>query len=137
MSTVAGTVDEAKAKASAEQQNILVVMTTGTENPNKTNVAVLTIFGLRKQGHTVNVLQMADAGSVVALEQLAAIQGFGLPSVKELLAAEEMADVIWFVWGFCAKARNKTEDMLGRKGKIVDAVTSTELMVAADKVLTF
>ena len=97
MSTVAGTVDEAKAKASAEQQNILVVMTTGTENPNKTNVAVLTIFGLRKQGHTVNVLQMADAGSVVALEQLAAIQGFGLPSVKELLAAEEMADVIWFV----------------------------------------
>ena len=45
-------------------QNVLVVMTTGTNDALKTELAVVTAFGLRKNGHNVNFLMMGEAGSV-------------------------------------------------------------------------
>ena len=48
----------------ATPQNVLVVMTTGTNDALKTELAVVTAFGLRKNGHNVNFLMMGEAGSV-------------------------------------------------------------------------
>ena len=51
-------------------QNILILMTTGTNDALKTELAVVTAFGLRKNGHNVNFLMMGEAGSVINNEIL-------------------------------------------------------------------
>jgi predicted peroxiredoxin len=73
-------------------QNILILMTTGTNDALKTELAVVTAFGLRKNGHNVNFLMMGEAGSVINNDILRTCNGFGLPPIAKLLDAPEMAD---------------------------------------------
>jgi predicted peroxiredoxin len=85
------------ASEEAPKQKICVVMTTGTNDALKTELAVVTAFGLRKNGHTVDMVMMGEAGSVINDKILRTCNGFGLPPIAKLLDAPEMADVQWFV----------------------------------------
>jgi predicted peroxiredoxin len=78
-------------------QKIAVVMTTGTNDPLKTELAVVTAFGLRKNGHHVDILQVGEAGSVIDTDILRSCNGFGLPPISTILDAPEMQDVTWYV----------------------------------------
>ena len=79
------------------QQHIAVVMTTGTNDPLKTELAVLTGFGLRKNGHKVTFIQMGEAGSVIDEDMLRNCNGFGLPPIAKILDDDCMKDVEWLI----------------------------------------
>jgi len=78
-------------------QNITVVMTNGTNDSLRCAIAVVTAFGMRKNGHNVTIVMMGEAGSVVDDTILRATNGFGLPPMAALLDKPEMADVEWLV----------------------------------------
>jgi predicted peroxiredoxin len=79
------------------KQRICVVMTTGTNDALKTELAVVTAFGLRKNGHDVDIVMMGEAGSVIPDDIMRTCNGFGLPPMAKLLDAPEMAEVTWTV----------------------------------------
>jgi len=79
------------------KQSFAVVMTTGTNDPLKTELAVVTAFGLRKNGHKVDIIQVGEAGSVIDTEILRNCNGFGLPPMNKILDSPEMSDVMWYV----------------------------------------
>ena len=80
-----------------QKQHIVVVMTTGTNDPLKTELAVLCGFGFRKNGHKVTMLQMGESGSVINEEILRECNGFGLPPMAKLLDDECMEGVEWWI----------------------------------------
>ena len=78
--------------AEVQKQKFAVVLTTGTNDPLKTELAVLTGFGLLKNGHDVDFLMMGEAGSVIDEDILRSCNGFGLPPIAKLLDDPCMAD---------------------------------------------
>lgn len=80
-------------------QRIAVVITTGTNDALKTELGVVTGFGLRKNGHKVDFILMGEAGSVIDDDALRACNGFGLPPMAKLLDDDCMKtdDVTWTV----------------------------------------
>jgi predicted peroxiredoxin len=87
----------ASSETAPQQQKILIVMTTGTNDPLKTEIAVLSGFGLIKNGHKVDFLHMGEAGSVIDEDMLRNCNGFGLPPITKLLDDECMSDSTWYV----------------------------------------
>eukprot|EP00949_MAST-11_sp_MAST-11-sp1_P001345 g1345.t1 len=83
--------------AQVDAKHHLIVMTTGTNDPLKTEIAVLTGFGLRKNGHTVDFLMMGEAGSVIDDTILRECNGFGLPPIAKFLDSEELKECTWYV----------------------------------------
>jgi len=83
--------------ATTPKQKILVVMTTGTNDPLKTELAVLTGFGLMKNGHDVDFLQMGEAGSIIDEDMLRACNGYGLPPITKFLDDPIMQAATWYV----------------------------------------
>ena len=61
----------------------VILMTTGTNDALKTELAVVCGFSLRKAGNDVTFLQMGEAGSVIDTEILMACNGFGLPPIAK------------------------------------------------------
>lgn len=78
-------------------QHIGIIMTNGTNDPLKCELAVVTAFGMRKGGHKVTILMLGEAGSVIDDKILRNANGFGLPPMAKILDAPEMADVEWLV----------------------------------------
>lgn len=72
-------------------------MTTGTNDPLKTELAVLTAFGMRKNGHNVSILMMGEAGHVIDEDMLRACNGYGLPPIAKILDDECMKDITWYI----------------------------------------
>ena len=60
-------------------------------------VAAITAMGMRKNGHTVSMFQVGEAGGVIDEEILRSVQGFGLPPMPKILDDESMAEVNWYV----------------------------------------
>ena len=83
--------------AEAANKNFVVVMTTGTNDPLKTELAVLNAFSLRKNGHNVQIVMMGEAGSVIDEEIITTCNGFGLPHMDKILNDDVMAEVTWSV----------------------------------------
>ena len=79
------------------KKKYLVVMTTGTNDPLKTELAVLTGFGLMKNGHHVDYLQMGEGGSIIDEDMLRACNGYGLPPIAKILDDPCMANATWYV----------------------------------------
>lgn len=75
----------------------VILMTTGTNDALKTELAVVCGFSLRKAGNDVTFLQMGEAGSVIDTEILMSCNGFGLPPIAKLLNDDCMKDVLWVV----------------------------------------
>ena len=50
-------------KTKMASQNFAIVMTNGTNDALKCEIAVVTAFGLRKNGHNVTILMMGEAGT--------------------------------------------------------------------------
>ena len=63
----------------------------------KTELAVLTGFGLMKNGHHVDYLQMGEAGSIIDEDMLRACNGYGLPPIAKILDDPCMANATWYV----------------------------------------
>ena len=82
---------------SDKKQHIVVVLTTGTNDPLKTELGVLAGFGLLKNGHKVTYVQMGEAGSVIDEDMLRNCNGFGLPPMAKLLDDDCMKGVEWWI----------------------------------------
>ena len=78
-------------------KSIAIIMTTGTNDPLKTSLAAITGMGMRKNGHTVSMFQIGEAGGVIDEDILRSIQGFGMPPMSKVLDDESMQDVSWYV----------------------------------------
>ena len=78
-------------------QNVAVVIVTGTNDPLRTELAILTGFGFRKNGHNVNFLMMGEAGSIIDCDVLWNCNGFGLPPIAKILDDDLMKDCTWYV----------------------------------------
>ncbi len=78
-------------------KSIAIIMTTGTNDTIKTSLAAITAMGMRKNGHTVSMFQVGEAGGVIDEEILRSVQGFGLPPMPKILDDESMAEVNWYV----------------------------------------
>ena len=83
--------------AEAKKQHVAVGITTGTNDPLKTHLAVLTGFGLLKNNVHVDFLMMGEAGSVIDNTILRECNGFGLPPIAQFLDNDLMKDVMWYV----------------------------------------
>jgi predicted peroxiredoxin len=79
------------------KQKILVLISTGSNDPLKTELGVLAGFGLLKNGHDVSYLMMGEAGSVIDEDILRQCNGFGLPPISKLLDDDCMKGVTWYV----------------------------------------
>ncbi len=86
-----------KFESAMGEQNVLVVMTNGTNDPLKAELAVLTAFALRKNNHKATMLMMGEAGSVIDDDILRNCNGFGLPPMAKILDDDCMKDVEWLV----------------------------------------
>lgn len=78
-------------------QKFCIVITSGTNDPLKTEIAVLTGFAMRKNGHTVDYVMMGEAGSVIDDDILRNCNGFGLPPMAKLLDDDVMKECNWYV----------------------------------------
>ena len=83
--------------AEAKKQHVAVGITTGTNDPLKTHLAVLTGFGLLKNNCHVDFLLMGEAGSVIDNTILRECNGFGLPPIAQFLDNDLMNVVMWYV----------------------------------------
>ena len=78
-------------------QNIVVVIASGTNDPLRTELAILTGFGFLKNGHHVDYVMMGEAGSVIDDDILWSCNGFGLPPIAKILDDDLMKGVTWYV----------------------------------------
>eukprot|EP00501_MAST-03F_sp_TOSAG23-6_P001613 GSMAST32.ASY1.ANO1.1680.1 assembled CDS len=76
---------------------VCVIMTNGTNDPLKCELAVLAGFGMLKNGHEVDFLMMGEAGSVIDCEIMKNINGFGLPPIQDILGADIMKSAKWYI----------------------------------------
>lgn len=63
----------------------------------KCELAVLSGFAMRKNGHEVDIVMMGEAGGVIDFDILKTCNGFGLPPMEKILTDDCMKDVKWWV----------------------------------------
>ena len=78
-------------------QTFAIAITTGTNNPLQTHLAVLNGFTQRKLGNNVCFILQGEAGSVANEEVLRTCNGFGLPPIAKFLDDECMKEVEWII----------------------------------------
>ena len=119
-------------------QTFAIAITTGTNNPLQTHLAVLNGFTQRKLGNNVCFILQGEAGSVANEEVLRTCNGFGLPPIAKFLDDECMKEVEWIIWEFCANAR-KQQIFGGDSIKMtkVSAMVGAQRCHDADKVMVF
>ena len=78
-------------------QTFAIAITTGTNNPLQTHLAVLNGFTQRKLKNKVTFVLQGEAGSVANEEVLRTCNGFGLPPIAKFLDDECMKEVEWII----------------------------------------
>jgi hypothetical protein len=84
--TVVSSLNGSTAKRSGNRMRFMYVVTTGTDDPTKASLPLhLAANGSVEVGHDTSVLLAGDATELLFGDNLAQMQGIGVPPVRELM----------------------------------------------------
>ena len=121
-----------------EMTKILYLGTHGTDDLTRGFYALSHGFG-GGWGRTAAEINLAgDAVVCIQDKIIESIKGVGMPSLKELMENILNEKVLIYIWGGCAEARGVSErDLIGKNAKIINPKIAADLVVEADRVVTF
>jgi uncharacterized protein len=117
---------------------LLVLITTGIENPTKLALGLLVARTALESGARVNVFLAGDAVTALRVPTATAANGIGTGSVAEHLGALRDGGAGLYASGMSAAARGLDAEAVGASGFVPSPPARlVELTFAADRVLTF
>jgi len=128
----------AEAKRDHSKVTVLVQATSGSNDPTQAVLALVGAWGIAEAGHNVQLVLAGEALYLLDDTVAASTVGVGLGSAKEWFARLEKHQVPIAACGACGKARNVSKKAIaGRKAKMITAKDFGNMVVAADRVVSY